>query len=396
MSRALRRQWLLVALVYAAGLLLGWALLRALGASAWQWLLPAAGLLALQLGVFWWVLPQNHPHENLTAARGAPWPTLGIANWMTLTRGLLVGLLAGFVLMPLPAGAWAWLPAILYSSERLLDFMDGYVARVTGRESRLGSTLDMEFDGIGILIASAVAVQMGKLPPWYLLLGVARPIFVVGLWLRQRWGLTVYDLPPSSQRRLVAGVQTAFVSIMLWPPLPADLTHVAAFMFALPLTASFVRDWLVVSGRLDVANSGYQLWHTRAAWLAEGWLPVAARLIGGAAAIWLLWQRVPGAPWERAVVVVAGGAALLFVLGAAGRVAALLLLALVMVEATTAGMSTVTALLLACAALVLHVGSGRLGIWQPEERLFRTPLGAPSPAGMPSADAVPALSRGAE
>ncbi len=62
----------------------------------------------------------------------------------------------------------------------MVDLLDGYVARVTRRESRLGAILDMEFDGLGILIASAVAVQYDKIPAWYLLLGVARLLFVAG------------------------------------------------------------------------------------------------------------------------------------------------------------------------------------------------------------------------
>jgi CDP-diacylglycerol--glycerol-3-phosphate 3-phosphatidyltransferase len=309
---------------------------------------------------------------------------------MTLTRGLLVGLLAGFVFIPLPPGVWAWLPALLYGSERLLDFMDGYVARVTGRESRLGSILDMEFDGLGILIGTAVAVQMGKLPPWYLLLGMARPLFVLGLYLRRRWALPVHHLAPSSQRRLVAGVQTAFVSVMLWPPLPPTLTHLAAIIFALPLSLSFARDWLVVSGRLDVTSAGYTRAHARASTLLEEWLPVAARAAGGAAAAWLLWQAPPAGGWERLIGVAAGLGTILFVLGAAGRAAALLLLAYVMYSVTVAGMNGGVALLLACAALVLHVGSGRLALWQPEERLFRATLGAALRSGAADTPDLPA------
>lgn len=385
---ALRRQWLLIAAYYAAGLLLGWVLMRALDAAAWHWLLPAGGLLVIQLSVVRWALPANHPPGDPTL-----WRTLGAANWMTLTRGLLVGLLAGFVIAPLQAGAWAWLPALLYSSERLLDFMDGYLARLTRRESRLGSILDIEFDGLGILIAVAVAVQMGKLPAWYLLLGVARPLFVLGITFRRRRGLPVHALPPSSQRRLVAGVQTAFVSVMLWPPLAAELTHPAGALFALPLVLSFGRDWLVVSGWLDVSTPAYLRAHAGAAWLVERWLPVAARALGAAATSWIIWQVAPDfARWDGvlryagplygpnlgpALVFLAGAAALLLLLGAAGRVAALLLLCLVMLDVTAGGMSLAAVLLLASAALVLHAGAGRLALWLPEERIFRTTLGAP-------------------
>ncbi len=391
----LRRQWLVVAAAYAAGLLLGWLGMRTLGASAWAWLVPAAALLVIQLGVLWWALPANHPPDN-----SALWPALGVANWMTLTRGLLVGLLAGFIFAPLPAGAWAWLPALLYTSERLLDFMDGYVARITRRESRLGAILDMEFDGLGILIASAVAIQMGKLPAWYLLLGVARPLFVLGIFLRRRRHLPVHELPPSSNRRLVAGVQTAFVSVMLWPPLPPELTHLAAVIFALPLIASFGRDWLVVSGWVDVSSRAYTRTHAAATWLVEGVLPVGARVIGAAAALWIVWVNgllpdamdvAASAPRNEtlwtAVAFVAVAAALFFLLGAAARVAALLLLCLVLLDATATGLDLASALLLMCAAFVLHVGPGRPALWQPEERIFHTALGAQAQpaAGEPNA-----------
>ena len=108
---------------------------------------------------------------------------------------------------------------------RVIDFFDGIVARVTRRETRLGEILDMEFDGLGLLIAVALAVQYGKLPPWYLLLGVSRPLFVLGIWLRQRAAKPVYDLPPSDHRRVIAGLHTSFVAAALWPVLASTTSN---------------------------------------------------------------------------------------------------------------------------------------------------------------------------
>lgn len=81
-------------------------------------------------------------------------------------------------------------------SERAIDFFDGFVARYTSRETRLGAILDIEFDGLGILIAVGLAIQYGHLPPWYLILGMARQLFILGIWLRRRLGKPVRELPP--------------------------------------------------------------------------------------------------------------------------------------------------------------------------------------------------------
>ncbi|MCZ7668816.1 MAG: hypothetical protein M5U34_17250 [Chloroflexi bacterium] len=54
----------------------------------------------------------------------------------------------------------------------------------------------MEFDGLGILLVSLLAVWYGQLPGWYLLIGLARYFFVFGLWLRQKRHLPHHAMPP--------------------------------------------------------------------------------------------------------------------------------------------------------------------------------------------------------
>ena len=71
-------------------------------------------------------------------------------------------------------------------------------------------------------------------------------------------------------------------------------------------------------------------------------------------------------------------AALLLLLGVVGRVAALVLAGLAALDILAVGLNVGNGLLLACTVVVLHLGSGRLSLWQPEEHFLHTKLGAPS------------------
>ncbi len=283
----LRRQWPLVAACYGAALLGGYNLLRQSvdPQQSLQWLMFSATAMAVQLGILWWALPYNRRQgHSLRAGEGASLlPTLGYANAITLLRGLCTCMLAGFLLAPQPEGRLAWMPAVLYTVERLVDFVDGYVARVTRSETKLGEILDIEFDGLGILIAILLGMQYGKLPPWYLLLGFGRQLFVLGMWLLRRAGKPVYELPPSEHRRMIAGFQTGFITVVLWPLWPPAVTLPAAYVMAVPLVFSFGRDWLVVSGVVDAASEGYRRARAWGKLVIEGWLPLGAPRLCSAA-----------------------------------------------------------------------------------------------------------------
>jgi CDP-diacylglycerol--glycerol-3-phosphate 3-phosphatidyltransferase len=396
----LRWQWLLVAVFYAVALLIGYNFLRQgnQGISpqqSLQWLLLSATAMAIQLGVLWWALPYNL-RQGQSPARGesALLPSLGYANVITLLRGVLACMLAGFLFAPQPAGLLAWAPALLYSAERLIDFADGYVARITGSESKLGEILDIEFDGLGFLIAIAIGIQYGKLPPWYLLLGFARQLFVLGMWLLRWAGRPVHDLPPSEHRRMIAGFQTGFITIVLWPLWPPDVTLLAAYVMAIPPIFSFGRDWLVVSGVIDAFSPGYRRARQAGKLLVEGWLPLGARISAALLALPVLWHAAPAlAPWQggiagagtQGVTLVFGGMILVgllavvsVLLGAAGRVGALVLAAIAALNILAVGLQwDSNAPLLICALIVVHLGSGMLALWRPEEPLLRAKAGAP-------------------
>jgi CDP-diacylglycerol--glycerol-3-phosphate 3-phosphatidyltransferase len=273
----------------------------------------------------------------------------------------------------------------------ILDYLDGYVARVTGQATLLGQTLDGAFDALGLLIALGLAVGFGQLPWWYLLLGLCRYLFVFGMWWRRRRGKPIYELPPSSNRRLLAGFQMGFISVILWPLFSPPGTTLAGLIFAIPFLAGFLRDWLVVSGQLDPASSAYQTAREQLVRLLAGWLPLGLRLlvvlvslgflgpIAARAAVRRVLFAWPGAPFPE---LTADGLGLLAILttvmlalGILGRLAALGLLAPTAMTVVAAGLHLQNGLLLAGTVAIMLLGSGFFSLWQPEEVLVRIRAG---------------------
>lgn len=382
--RGLRLRWALTALLYGLALIGGYWLL----ARAWSppralgWLLWAGLAATIELAVLWWILRHNHPPDSPTLR-----PTLGYGTLLTLLCGLLLALVAGFLFAPRPPGWIAWMPALLYTVARLVDYVDGYVARITHHETKLGSILDMEFDGFGILVAIGLAIQYGTLPLWYLPLALARQIFIAGIWWRERRGLPVYAMTPSATRRIIAGFQTGFVSVMLWPIFTPPLTTLAAVIFALPLALSFLRDWGVVSGMLDPTGPRYVVARAALKNLIEDRLPLVCRVVGSGLAVAILLRELPGFPHWQPFLAQSGLAAprallwlwsaiflaalLPYLLGIVGRVAALALVGLACLDITATELDwSGNAWLLIATIVVTHAGSGRWAIWQPEEAIL--------------------------
>ena len=249
---SLRRQWLLVASLWATAWLLFYARLRFIWPASGIWLILSGIVLAYGLWTLWRNLPANHRYGDSDLL-----PSLGPGNGLTLVRGLCIGLLAGFLFGPWPPGALAWVIVLLYTITDIADYLDGYLARRANHVTPLGGVLDMEFDGLGTLVVILLAVSFGQLPWWYLGLGLARYIFVLGLWLRRKIQRPIHEMAPSAHRRVFAGFQMGFLSVVLWPILPRPMAVISGTLFATATGLGFLRDWLVVSGQLDPQRSGY-------------------------------------------------------------------------------------------------------------------------------------------
>jgi len=174
----------------------------------------------------------------------------GLANGLTLLRGALYAVVAGFVVVPAET-TLSWVPALCYGGGVVLDRLDGAVARTIGRETELGRRLDMAFDTFGFLAAPVVAVLWGALPAYYLAVSVARYAFVAAVRLHRWRGGQTHSLPDSDLGKYLAGIQMVFVTLALAPPAPTGLVHAVAPVVLAPTLAVFGRDYLHATGRLE-------------------------------------------------------------------------------------------------------------------------------------------------
>lgn len=216
--------------------------------DAVQSMLQSTVVMVYVLGLLKFGLRWNyHPIEKVLRA------TLGYGTWLTIIRGILLAVLAGYLFQPWPAadffsGRLSWTPGLLYIAAAILDYFDGRVARACRHETRLGAFLDINLDALGLLIASLAGVWYGQLPPAYLSVGIAYYAFTAGIWLRKKFSWPVVELRPWRGARIIAGFQMGFVGVALLPVVKPSLTVLAAYAAMLPFLAGFFRDWMIVCG----------------------------------------------------------------------------------------------------------------------------------------------------
>jgi phosphatidylglycerophosphate synthase len=180
-----------------------------------------------------------------TARMRSDQPAIHPADWVTLTRMLLIAGVAGLVAdsfsRPVPIPALVTLSAVALA----LDAVDGQVARRTGTATQLGARLDGEVDAFLILLLSiAVARDYGG---WVLIIGAVRYALLLAGWLIP-W--LAAPLPPRHWRKVVAAVQGIVLTVAA-SGVPSRLAGMIAVAAALLLLAeSFGRDviWLYRNG----------------------------------------------------------------------------------------------------------------------------------------------------
>jgi CDP-diacylglycerol--glycerol-3-phosphate 3-phosphatidyltransferase len=371
-----------LAITWLAIWLIAFRLLQPSWPYAVRWLVLSGLLLAGALWLLWRLLPENRRSggEELL-------PFLGVANRLSMLRGLLIGLIGGFLFAPWPPGGLAWMIAGLFTIACLADWLDGWVARRSGQATTLGQHLDLELDGLGVAVAVLLGAGFGQLPLWFILVGAARYLFVGGIWWRKRRRMPLYAAPPSVHRRLLAGGLMGFLTVMLWPIVPASMSRLAAVVIGIPVLLSFLRDWLIVSGRLSPASSTYERAKTRAYTLIARRLPLIWRGLLAASMAGILlssrpWHTPPAwvllfQSWRlprpeflaTCWVVLAAICLVLTVIGAAGRLAGLVLLFPIGFDIATHAPAADAPALVSAILLVLF-GTGMLSLWRPEDELF--------------------------
>jgi len=206
-------------------------------------IITAYVLILLRIG-----MPLNyHPRKKVLHSN------LGYGTWITITRAMLIAILAGYLFQPWPQsrlffGRLSWTPGTLYLTASLLDYLDGRAARAGKHETRLGAFLDINIDALGLLIAPLLAVWYGQLPGAYLSVGGAYYLLIFGIWLRKKCSKPVFEVKPRRSARIIAGFQMGFVGIALLPVISPPMTTAAAYIFMIPLMAGFAKDWMIASG----------------------------------------------------------------------------------------------------------------------------------------------------
>ena len=356
--KSLRLRWRLLLLTGAALLASAHALLLDTSQPdfARLWLLLASLVFGYQLFIVARDLPLNH-----TPGKKNILPAFGWGTNMSLVRLMAFSILAGFLVIPLPKGSLAWAPALLNLAANISDFLDGYLARITDHVTRLGQKLDMDLDGRGLLIVTLLAYQYGKVPWWFLSVGLARYAFLFGLWWRKRRGLPIHDLQPSNARRMFAGVQMGFATAMLVPAFSPPETTLAATLFMLPFLANFLTDWFQVIGQTILSQAiselGARLWRAASQWFAFGLRFALAILL-------ISLMRQPPSPTFTVVEALAAAA---LALGAAGRVASAAALITLGFRLQYTALGLAESLLIIGLSAQLFLGTGPYSLWRPED-----------------------------
>lgn len=368
----LRKKWFVLVVFCVVILALGHQYLRVQWtvAAADQWRLLTVFGFGYALLLLWQDLPLNRRigEQELLA-------DFGPGTVLTITRGVLVALLAGFLFNNRPEGLLIWAPAGLYWLSNLTDFLDGFLARKTNRVTLLGESLDIKLDGFGVLIATLLIVQYRQVPLWYVLVGLARYLFVIGLWVRDQLGKGSVDLPPSVRRRAFAGIQMGFVGVILLPVFHPPGTVWVATVFGLLFLLGFIVDWFMVSGVLDLKSLARYASISR---IALKGLTIGLRMVSSGLLAFLIYQRIvqtrssigPAAPGPDWFLWLEGLLLVMLTLGAAGRTAALVTMLLMGVYQMSIHLSGPQTLLVITSAMLFFLGTGPFSIWNPENRLI--------------------------
>jgi phosphatidylglycerophosphate synthase len=181
----------------------------------------------------------------VTARMRSDQPAIHPADWVTLTRALLIAGVAGLVAdsfgRPVPVTALVTLSTIAL----ILDAVDGQVARRTGTATPLGARIDAEVDAFLILLLSIVVSQ--DYGSWVLVIGAARYALLLAGWLIP-W--LAAPLPPRYWGKVVAAVQGIVLTVAASGLLDRLAGMIAVAAALLLLAESFGRNviWLYRTG----------------------------------------------------------------------------------------------------------------------------------------------------
>ena len=181
----------------------------------------------------------------VTARMRSDQPAIHPADWVTLTRALLIAGVAGLVADSFGRPVSVTALVTLSTVALVLDAVDGQVARRTGTATPLGARLDGEVDAFLILLLSIVVSR--DYGGWVLVIGAARYALLLAGWLIP-W--LAAPLPPRYWGKVVAAVQGIVLTVAASGVLDRLTGMIAVAVALLLLAESFGRNviWLYRTG----------------------------------------------------------------------------------------------------------------------------------------------------
>lgn len=177
-----------------------------------------------------------------------PFRSFGWPNVVTLGRTVIAALIAGYAaevsLWTLaPSERLAWAVAAMSALALILDFVDGWLARRIGPRSDFGARFDMESDAMLLMILSVLALVLGKVGLWVLLVGLLRYVFVAASYA---WTWLDRPLPASTRRKVVCVIQGVCLTLVVTPAVQGTTASAIAAVALVSLVWSFGLDffWL--------------------------------------------------------------------------------------------------------------------------------------------------------
>lgn len=331
--------------------------------NVWQlvharnWLILSSTVHVYQLARFWPALSLNHRPDEKEVLQ-----SFGLGTRISLVRFISISILSGFLFLPEPSGYLAWLPAIAYLAAIFSDFFDGYLARITNHVTLLGQKLDLDLDARGLLVATLLAFAYGRVPWWYLSIGLARYLFTFGLYWRRRKAKAIYPLQPNVHRRSLAGTLMVFSTAMLIPIFSPPETKLVASLFMLPFLSNFLLDWWQVSGRARLSNFWSEFLSARLARFVPSGMFVLRLTLAG-----LLLLRVRNVPISGFYSAIEIGLAIALIFGVLGRTAAAILLIATGTRQLFLALGPLDWAILSIGTATLFLGTGKWSLYAPEE-----------------------------
>lgn len=142
---------------------------------------------------------------------------MGLPNWLTVLRILLIPLFVSLLVYRRPGSA-----LVVFCLASLTDLLDGYVARRRGSQSRLGAFLDPMADKLLLTASFVTLTYLRRLPFWITAVVISRDvILVVGAALIHMTGGQIYPSPTRAGKLSTFFQITTVLAAVLTPYAPA-------------------------------------------------------------------------------------------------------------------------------------------------------------------------------